>query len=982
MPPIDPARWQRVRHVFDAVADLEPSARAARLAELCAGDDALRAEVLSLLAHDRSTDDPIGRVVGAAAVGATTAPVTGPGQTLLHYRITGPIGEGGMGIVWKALDETLGREVAIKVLPPGIGDDPRRLARFEREAKLLASLNHSNIAAIFSLHVHEGLRFLAMEYVPGEDLSTRLLRGPVPVAEALRIARQIAEALEEAHEQGVVHRDLKPANVKLTPSGRVKVLDFGLAKAFVETPEADPGTSTSSDSVLAQVTTREGVVLGTAAYMPPEQARGLPVDKRADIWAFGAVCFEMLSGTRPFGGATVVDLLASVVTADPDWSLLPPGTPPALERLLRRCLHKDVRQRLRDIGDARIEIDALIAASSDGSGLRPALEDPRAAAPPAAGVAAARWKPAGLFAAGVTAASLVWWTLAARPAPPAAAIERFNVEVPPGTRLEDTLGAVRQSLALSRDGSTLVFLVRERDGRRQLYVRHLDRVAAEPVEAAAGGDMPFLSPDGRWLGFAAEGKLKKVQLAGGQPVTLCDAPEPRGASWGDDDTIVFAPAVRGGLFRVPAGGGTPTPVTTVDGTRGEEGHRWPLVLPGSRGVVFNVETAGGSAGSRSLDLLDVVTATRTRLVTAGSYARYVDGALLYGQAGSLYALPFDSARLQVTGSARPVVDDVRMDLVNTGRVFADASASGVLVYVPGFPRPGHRRLLWVNRLGKTTPVTPDVRPYRGVRLSPDGQNLAVTIQEGAVTTLWTHDLRRQTWNRLTSGGQTSTPAWTPDGRRIVFSAEQNGRGILMAAADGSDTPVVMKVDARLLIDMPDVLPGGARALVAVQDATGDDIYELSLDGQGTLTKVIAGPGGDASPAMSPSGRYLAYSSNESGRREVFIRAMQGSGRKWTVSVAGGSAPRWRADERELFYLEGSKMMAVPIEAGTTLTAGRPQVLFDEPGLAWSGVDLTRYDVTPDGQRFLVVQPEPWEIAPFALVVAPRFGQELASRPPG
>ena len=975
--PLDPARWQRARDLFDAVADLDAAERHARLSALCAGDEALRHEVESLLAHDQRPDDPIGRVVGAAALGATAA-VTGPGQSLLHYRITEPIGEGGMGIVWRARDETLGRDVAIKVLPPGVGDDPRRLARFEREAHLLASLNHSNIAAIFSLHLQGGVRFLAMEYVPGEDLSVRLLRGPVPLDEALRIGRQIAEALEEAHEQGVVHRDLKPANVKLTPSGRVKVLDFGLAKVFTDGPEADAGGSTSSDSALAQLTTREGVVLGTAAYMPPEQARGAVVDKRADIWAFGAVLYEMLTGSRPFAGASVVDLLAAVVTAEPDWSRLPAGTPPALERLLRRCLHKDVRQRLRDIGDARIEIEALINGSSDGGGARPIpLPGYAASAAPAASAGARpSWREVAVFVTGAVAAGLAWWSLSASPAAPPAAVERYNIEVPPGTRLEDTVGAVRQSLALSRDGSTLVFLVRERDGRRQLYVRRLDRVAAEPIEAAAGGDMPFLSPDGQWLGFAADGKLKKVLLSGGQPVTLCDAPEPRGASWGDDDTIVFAPSVRGGLFRVPAAGGTPSQITTIERARGEEGHRWPLMLPGSRGVVFNVEAEGDVAGARSLAVADLATGTRTTLASEGSYARYVDGTLLYGHAGSLYAVPFDASRLVTTGAARPVVDDVRMDLPNTGRVFADAAASGALVYVPGFPRPGNRRLLWVDRLGRTTPVSAELRPFSGARLSPDGRSLAVTIQDGSVTSLWMHDLTRATWNRLTGGGQASTPAWTPDGRHIVFSAEQNGRGILMVPADGSATPLLVKDLTGLLIDMPDVLPDGRRALVAVQDANGDDIFELSLDGRGTLEPVVTGPGGEASPAMSPSGRYLAYSSNESGRREVFIRETQGTGRKWTVSVAGGSTPRWRADERELFYVEGTKMMVVPLDADAMLVAGRPQPLFDEPALGWSGADLSRYDVTPDGQRFLVVQPEPREVAPFSIVVAPRFGHEL------
>ena len=956
-----------MRHVFDAVADLDPALRSARLAELCAGDDALQAEVRSLLAHDRSSDDPIGRVVGAAAVGATTTPVTGPGQTLLHYRITGPIGEGGMGIVWRAVDETLGREVAIKVLPPGVGDDPRRLARFEREAKLLASLNHSNIAAIFSLHVHEGVRFLAMEYVPGEDLSVRLLRGAIPLDESLRIAGQVAEALEEAHEQGVVHRDLKPANVKLTPSGRVKVLDFGLAKAFIEPtePSLDAGASTSSDSALAQLTTREGVVLGTAAYMPPEQARGLPVDKRADIWAFGAVLYEMLTGARPFGGVTVVDLLAAVVTADPDWTRLPAGTPPALVRLLQRCLQKDARQRLRDIGDARIELAQILAGAAE------------AAPPPPVRAPWPVWRGAALFAAGLAVAGLVAWRVMPSASAPAA-VERLNVELPPGTRLEDVVGAARQALALSGDGTRLVFLVREPDGRRQLYLRRVDRVTAEPIAGAAGGDMPFFSPDGQWLGFAVDGKLKKVLLSGGQPVTLCDAPEPRGASWGDDDTIVFTAGARGGMSRVPASGGTPTSITTVDPSRNEDSHRWPLVLPGARAVVFNVELADETAGTRHIDLLEFATGARRTIVASGSYPRFAAGRLLYGEAGNLYAVPFDTARLSMTGTPVPVLDDVRMDLTATGRVFADASLSGALAYVPGFPRPGARRLLWLDRAGTVTPVTAETRAYRGAQLSPDGRSLAVLIEDVAGTAVWLLDLARNTWDRLTSAGEATTPAWTPDGRRILFSASLGGSpGIHTVPADGSGTSSPVSA-APLLIDMPDVLPDGTRALVAAQDAEGDDISYLSL-ADGALTPLVTGPGSQVSPALSPSGRYLAYTSNESGRREVFIRAMTGEPRRWTVSVAGGAAPRWRRDERELFYVEGTRLMAVPIDPGPALSFGTPRALFDEAGLAWSKVDLRRYDVTPDGQRFLVVRPEAWEVAPLSIVIAPRFGAELDAR---
>ena len=964
------------------MADLAPGDRPKRLTDLCGADVALRLEVESLLSHDRLPHDPIGELVGAAAHAAAEAarPVT-LGGTLLHYRLTERIGEGGMGIVWRAVDETLGREVAIKVLPPGVGDDPRRLARFEREAKLLASLNHTNIAAIFSLHADAGVRFLAMEYVPGEELATRLARGRLPLDEVLRIARQIAEALEEAHERGVVHRDLKPANVKLTPSGKVKVLDFGLAKAFADGPDLHSASSTSNDSMLAQLATREGVVLGTAAYMPPEQARGLPVDKRADIWAFGVVLYEMLTGTRPFAGLAVVDLLAAVVSAEPEWTRLPAGTPPSLGWLLRRCLQKDVRQRLRDIGDARIELEYLLL----GSGETPVAAARAGEAGP--GVAAVvttaspRWRAALLIGTGLLVAGLAAWRLTpASPLP--AAVERLNLDVPSGTRLEDVVGSVRQSLTLSRDGTRVVFLVREPDGQRRLYLRRLDRVVAEPVTGATGGDMPFLSPDGQWLGFAADGKLKKVLLSGGQPLTICDAPEPRGASWGDDGTIVFAAGVNGGLSRVPAGGGAATALTTIDPARNEDSHRWPLMLPGSRAVVFNAEPADeAAAASRRIDLLDLTTGERRILVRGGTYARYSAGRILYGQAGSLYAAPFDLARLTLTGAATPVLDDVRMDLVSTGRVFVDLAPTGALAYVPGFPRPGVRRLAWRDRTGRATLVTPETRAYRGARLSPDERSLAVTMQDVGVTTLWLFDLGRKTWTRLTSEGEATTPAWTPDGRRVLFSAGLGGSpGIHAVPADGSARPAPLSAASTRLIDMPEVLPGGFEALVAVQDANGDDIFRLSLT-DGTATPVITGAGSQVSPTRSPSGRFIAYSSNESGRREIFVRSMTGEPRKWTVSVAGGAVPRWRQDERELFYVEGTRLMAVPIEVGTTLAFGTPRALFDEPGLASSAVDLSRYDVTADGQRFLVVQPEAWEVAPLSIVVAPRFGQELTMRLP-
>ncbi len=976
---LDPARWQRVRNLFDAVADLDPAARQARLAELCAGDDELLREVESLIAHDGSTDDAIGRVVEQAALAAVDATsVTGPGQTLLHYRITGPIGEGGMGIVWRAIDETLGRDVAIKVLPPGVGDDPRRLARFEREAKVLASLNHSNIAAIFSLHVQDGVRFLAMEFVPGEDLSTRILRGPLPLDEALRIARQIADALEEAHEQGVVHRDLKPANVKLTPSGKVKVLDFGLAKAFSDSPLADPGTSTSSDSALAQLTTREGVVLGTAAYMPPEQARGLSVDKRADIWAFGAVLFEMLTGARPFAGAAVVDVLAAVVTAEPDWTRLPPGTPLAVERLLRRCLQKDVRQRLRDIGDARIELDHLLSASGDtGTPVpRPDARISERMTP----TSRSRRRDAALVAAGTLAAAalvagVLAWTGWGRSAAPPVRIERLNVALPEGTRLDDVLDYSRHTLALSRDGRRLAFVARDAAGRRRIFVRALDSVEAVPVAGAEDGDMPFFSPDGASLGFASEGKLKRIGLGGGQPTTICDAPEPRGASWSDDGTIVFAPGVFSGLQRVAATGGAPEALTTLD--PGSEGsHRWPVVLPGGRHILFSVHPSGSREQDRHIDLLDLASGTR-RTLTRGVYPRYMNGYLLYGESGRLLAAPLDTSALALAGPATPVVDDVRMDVGATGLAFLEASASGALVYVPGAMTQAERTIVWLDRTGRATPAARDRRPYLGVRLSPDNRSAAAIVQ-GTPNSLWHLDLARDAWTRLTSDEGAATPAWLPDGARIVFPNTQ--LVLFEVPAGGGGTPRRLLPQDGPTGDMPAVSPDGRVLLVGVQDTRGDDILAVALDGRRPAAPFVAGAASETSPAISPGGRWVAYTSNESGRREIYLRAFAGSGRTWPVSIDGGASPRWRGDERELFYLQGAQLMAVPVRLdGDTPSIGTARALFSDAAFSWSGADLFRWDVAVDGQRFIAVQPDPREERALQLVVVPGFAAELRSR---
>jgi eukaryotic-like serine/threonine-protein kinase len=961
--PSDPSSWKRARAVFEEVAGLGPIERDGRLAELCRGDDALRADVESLLAYD-VPDDVISAIIGQAAQAATAGASLHVGQRLLHYAVSGELGQGGMGVVWKATDRTLGRDVAIKVLPSAVSKDPSRLARFDREAKVLASLNHTNVAAIYSLHESDGLRFLAMEYIEGDDLTLHIARGGLSLPDVLSIARQVADGLEEAHEKGVVHRDLKPANIKITPAGKVKVLDFGLAKAMGPDIVREATEDSTSREALSALASRTGVILGTAAYMAPEQARGLVVDRRADIWSFGVLLFEMLAGERPFAGATLTDVLAAIVSSEPDWTRLPATTPRRLERLIRRCLEKDPRQRLRDIGDARIEIEQLIAGRDEEPALRLAP-------------ARSRRRELLLALGAAIVASLAVFLLL-RPTPDAdPGLQRFNVALPPGLRIDDAPDSVRQALALSRDGRQLAFVTRTAAGKKQIHVRTMDSVDAEPVAGTEGGDMPFFSPDGRQLGFASEGKLKRVAVAGGKPVVICDAPQPRGATWADDDTIVFTPTVFSGLVRVAASGGSPTPLTTLAAT--EEGHRWPIMLPGGRAVLFGVMPVQFEEQKTTIDVFRLDTGARQTLLNGGIYPHYLDGQLLYGYGSRLVAAPFDLGRLALTGPGVPVLDDVRMDLWPARRMLMDVSAAGTLAYVPGAMGLAERELVWLDRRGVATLALDDKRAYKGAQLSPDGRSLAVLIEGAPATSLWNYSLDRGTWNRLTFDQDVSTPAWTPDGSRIVYSSDGE-RATFSVAANGGSKPVRLTRESTIGGDMPAIAPDGRTALVAVQDRRGDDIVSLTLDEARTVAPFQADDGNEASPAFSPDGRYVAYSSTASGRREVYIRPFAGPVRKWPVSIDGGGTPRWRRDGRELFFLAGPRLMAVSItETAGGLTIGAPAMLFEDPSLTWSGADGHSYDVSADGQRFLTNRPDPREMRPLQLVVIPQFVREMRAR---
>jgi serine/threonine-protein kinase len=884
------------------------------------------------------------------------------GTRLGQFEILAPLGRGGMGEVYRARDPRLSRDVALKVLPEALANNPDRVARFEREARVLASLNHPHIASVYGFEQGAGHRFLVLELVAGPTLADLLARGPLDVREALSIARQIAEALEEAHAKGVIHRDLKPANVKLTPEGRVKVLDFGLAKALAD-EKAEP--SIEDSPTVARAVSSAGLILGTAGYMSPEQARGQVVDKRSDIWAFGCVLYEMLAGRRLFDGASSTDILAAILTSEPEWSRLP-AAPPLVLSLLRRCLQKDKASRLHDIGDARIEIDEALA--DFRSGVVPATGKPSPSSTRRLSSHALAFVLGALVGAGA-----VFMTV--RPGPASRPAALLNINLPAEGRLRNNLQGVLP-VVLSADATFIAYVGRRPDGRDQVFIRRMDRLTPEPVAGTEDADLPFLSPDGDWLGFASEGKLKKVPLNGGQPVVICDAPDPRGASWGDDGTILVAPNNAGALYRVRASGGTLEPVTKPDSSRKEDGHRWPRLLPGSKTALFSVQPQSGRESQRIIEGLNLVTGERKTLVEGGSYPVYAEGFLFYGRAGQILAAPFDPDRLEITGDPEPVLDDVRMDPKNTGLVFFDVSTVGTGVYVAGFPKPRERSLIFKDRGGRLTPVTDAKRSFFSPSISPDGRRVAVVL-EGLEDALWVLDVESGTPNRLTFETDVSVTAWSPDGLSVFYTGNADGpRSLYRVAADGSGKAELVFTRAEWWINDISPSPDASGVMMSAQDVTGHDLLFVR-HGKAVPEPFLATPSDERSPAFSPHGDFVAYQSNESNRSEVYLRPFPGPGPKRQVSTNGGLNPSWSPDGREIFYWEtgqAGRLMKASFEARPEPRLGKPQALFEVP---LPMVD--RLTLTPDGERFVMVQPQPEEETPLQIVAIPGFLEETKAR---
>jgi eukaryotic-like serine/threonine-protein kinase len=864
------------------------------------------------------------------------------GSRLGAYEILSPLGAGGMGEVYRARDTRLDRAVAIKILPESFAHDPERRARFEREAKTLAALNHPNIGGIHGLEEANGVTALVLELVEGATLCDRITQGPIPADEALPIAKQIALALEAAHEEGIVHRDLKPANVKLRPDGAVKVLDFGLAKAMASAGQSSANL-TFSPTITSPVMTGVGVLLGTAAYMAPEQARGRPVDRRADIWAFGCVLFEMLTGRRPFDGEDVAETLGAVIHKDPAWNLLPATTPPVVVRLLQRCLVKDPKQRLRDIGDARLEIEGA---------LNPTRHVATAAAVPAprSWMSSAGWLIAaalGLVAIGV--GGVHFMERQPDPAPPV----RFEIAPPDKTIL--TTGGI-----ISPDGRLIAFAARNDRGLVSIWVRALDSVAGRLLagtEARNVGLALFWSPDSRFIGYSAEGKLRKVDVAGGPPQTLADLEGTafRGGAWSRAGVIIFGLQGKG-LRQVSADGGSVSALTTVDPSR-ETSHIEPTFLPDGRHFLYTRLVNPRDQSAVYLGAVEGTgeTANATRLLFASSGVAFAPaignvGQLLFVRGTTLMAQPFDAARVQLAGEAVPLAEN----LPDIGARAFSASTTGVLAFRRADATPGSR-LIWFDRRGKSLGEVGQAALYGDVNLAPDEKTVVVSQRapQSEMPHLWLIDLQRQAPSRLNPGDVLDiAPAISRDGR-IAFRSGVSG-DIYSRSASGAGEPVLLLHSANA--KHPNDWSADGRFIIYDEQhpSRRGDLWVLPLDGDRKPIPFLTTPANESLAQFSPDGRWVLYSSDESGRTEVYVRDFApervpavGTARI-TISTAGGSRPRWRPDGREIYYIApGGKMMAVPVKTEPTLEPGVAAPLFDT-----HVTGTFPYDVTADG-RFLV-----------------------------
>lgn len=901
------------------------------------------------------------------------------------YRIIDEIGRGGMGVVYNAEDTTLARRVAIKVLPEAFTGDPERLARFEREAKLLAALNHPNIATIHGLEETGGKRFLVMELVEGVTLAERIRHGPLHLEEILEVCLQIAEGVEAAHEKGIIHRDLKPANIKLAPGGKVKVLDFGLAKALHDEPAASDLSKTPT--ITGQMT-EPGVILGTAAYMSPEQAKGRLADKRTDIWAYGCILFECLAGDRAFQGATVTETIAAILRGEPRWDSLPADTPANIRAVLRRCLQKDPRERLRDIGDARIEMK----------------EEAGLPAAPVPALTPRQIRP-GVFAAACVAVLLLGVLIgpAARrlvkpAAPPGSGpLLRTSVSLEPGLRLygnedpSNSVRPIRTGMAVSADGRFLVYSAindspspRE---RARLYLRRFDRLNAEPIAGTEGGISPFLSPDGIWVGFWADGKLMKVPLEGGIPAVLCAVTHAFGFSWGAGGWIVFAHDRDSGLSWVSSEGGEPKTLTVPDRSRQEYAHRLPHFLPDGKSLLFTIKRHAWDPEPR-VAVLELPSREWRVLIENGADARYVaTGHLAFLRKGTLMAVPFDPNRLEVIGQPVPAVADIAQTLNTTASFYDtaagqfDISPSGSLIYATGgiFPA-AEDTLVWVDHKGQVEPVVSFKAPFFSTRLSPDGRRIAYSLF-GMESQIWIYDLVRGTATRLTSESMAEFAIWTPDGGEVIFDWLKTGDPNLYIQSIDSGSSIERLSESRYFQWPSSISPDGETlAFVEEHEEMNRDIHFLNIRDR-RVTPFLNSRFLEAYPEISPDGRWIAYVTDETGRMEVYVQALAGPRGRWQISHEGGAMPLWAPNGGQLFYRSGDRARkerawVVDIRTEPGFSAGKPRLLFEMTGFG-GGIPIRTWDISRDGRRFLMVKKAEGRLQPITeLILVQNWHEEL------
>jgi len=865
--------------------------------------------------------------------------VPAAGQSLLQYRLLEQIGEGGMGVVWRATDSALGREAAIKLLPDAFSADPERLARFEREAKLLASLSHPNIAAVYGLHVSDGLRFLAMEMVKGEDLAARISRGPIPVDDALVLGRQIAEALEMAHENGIIHRDLKPANIRVTTDGTVKVLDFGLAKAFDTSSASGPDQAGLSPTVTSLGSVM-GVILGTAAYMSPEQARGKPVDRRTDIWAFGCVLYEMLTGKRPFDGETISDSIGKILQTDADLKALPANTPRVVRELIARCLVKDPKKRLRDIGEARLTLEQAA---------RGEVEAPVSAAP-AAVPSRRSWIPWAVAALAIAAAvgAIAFAPRGGATASTAHGSKFLALNIPQGLRFNDQPGDV----VVSPDGRGIAIAAAPDDGTPRLYLRKLDDPAWHALPGTEGAYFPFWSGDGRFVGFFAANKLKKVAVGGGAADTICDAAAGRGATWNKDGVIVFAPGPSGPLMQIAAEGGAVTPATTLDVSRGEVGHRFPKFLPDGRHFVY--ASIPAREGLHDSWITTLGGSDRKLVVSSdGVPAFAAPNHLVYRRNKTLYIQNFDADAGHLSGEPRALVE-AGLSAGFMASPTSSVAGTDVLAFIPLTDT--STNLVWFGLDGvQGETLRLPAGQFGDVRFSPDGRRVATSRFESdnplaGASDVWLIELASKNGSRVTFDPQFEfAPVWSPDGRTVYYNSNKTGEYLIYRmSAEGAGEAIAISKPRGLSQQPDDITPDGRAIIFQTQEAkTGYDLMILDPTSATPPVPYLATPFNEQTPRLAPGGHWVAYVSDETGRDELYVQSFPALGSKVQVTNGGASQPVWARDGKRLYFMAPDEsLMAVDVTQGAALRVEAPLKLFRFPRT------VSAFDVAPDGKHIL------------------------------